>query len=73
MTGELKGILVHSEKDSEGRNTGWLLKINYADFKKHGYETDVMWLEKIGQEARPATAESVENTFRDERSKVYED
>lgn len=73
MIEEVKGMLVQAEKNAKGVNTGWLLKIDYKDFKKHGYKPELMWLEKIGQEARPATAESVENTFRDERSKVYED
>jgi hypothetical protein len=65
VTDEIKGMLVYAEKDAKGFNTGWLLKIDYSDFKEHGHREELMWLEKRGHEIRPATAESLENTFKE--------
>lgn len=58
-------MLVYAEKNVAGNNTGWLLKIDYSDFKQHGHKHELMWLEKRGHEIRPATAESLENTFKE--------
>ena len=68
MIDEVKGMLVQAEKNAKGVNTGWLLKIDYKDFKEHGYKPELMWLENSDHSVKkPATVESVENTIRQEK------